>query len=430
MFNQSMSKQIALVDVNSFFASCERAFHPALKNVPVVVLSNNDGCVVARSSEAKALGVPMGIPWFKLEGQAKTWGLVARSSNYELYGDLSWRVMELLSRYSSGIEVYSIDESFLEVPRAVPDRNAWGIDIKAAVHQSTGLPVSVGIAPSKTLAKLANHGAKKKPHLQGVCDINRYPPEHLSQILAATPVTGIWGVAGRLGKRLAAMNIHSALDLRDSDERRMRKKFGVTMQRTILELRGVSCIPLEEERTTKNQLIHSRSFSHPVTTAREIEQVIGIYIQKIGARLRAQGSVAKTMTVWAGTSPFSEGESHHPSVRINFEVPTDNQIQLVKAAHSAFLPLVQHGMRYVRLGVVLTGLLPKTAGAVLDIFETSTDKKNIGLLLDSLTPKVEGVPIGLGRAGMKKPPGWSMRRGMLSPRATTHWEELITVKAN
>ncbi|MGB3413784.1 MAG: Y-family DNA polymerase, partial [Microbacteriaceae bacterium] len=237
--------RIALVDVNSFFASCERVFHPKLNGRPVVVLSNNDGCVVALSREAKALGVEMGAPWFKLEAWAKREGVIARSSNYELYGSLSRRVMNVLGRYSAWQEIYSIDESFLGLKGTAYELSEIGREMRRAADTFVGLPVCVGIAPSKTLAKLANHIAKRYPQYGGVFNWDEYTPEQMDRLLSGVKVVELWGVGSRIAKRLDSMGIHSAKDLRDADDIRLRKKFSVVLQRTIFELRGIPCIPFE-----------------------------------------------------------------------------------------------------------------------------------------------------------------------------------------
>ncbi|WP_162529545.1 Y-family DNA polymerase, partial [Agromyces humi] len=231
-------RRIGLVDVNNFFVSCERVFNPKLEGIPVVVLSNNDGCVVARSAEAKALGVQMGDPWFKLENQARVWGMVAQSSNYELYGDLSSRTMELLGRYSYDLSVYSIDEAFVHLRGSTEELIRAAREMRAAVKKHVGLPVCVGIAPSKTLAKLVNHGAKKTPALGGVGHWDAYTPAQQDRIMDSLEVDEIWGVAGRLKKRFAMLDIHTIRDLRDADPALIRKKFSVVLQRTVYELRG------------------------------------------------------------------------------------------------------------------------------------------------------------------------------------------------
>lgn len=421
----SSRRRIALVDANSFYVSCERAFDPRLEGRPVVVLSNNDGCVVARSNEAKALGIEMGTPWFKLSAQAARWGLVHRSSNYELYGDISSRLMELLGRFAAWQEVYSIDESFLGVSGGAE----LGEQIRAAVGRHLGIPVSVGIATSKTLAKLANKHAKIAPEFRGVLDLDDLPPAWLEEYLAAHGVQDLWGVAGRLTKRLAGLGIHTMRDLRDADAREIRKRFSVVLERTVYELRGIPCIPLEAPRATREQLIFSRSFSDPITTPERMRQVMSVYAQQAAIRLRRQGSLAKTLTVFASTSSFSQGEQHHPVLALNLEHPTDDPLVLAKAAIAALPPRLVPGLRYVRAGVMLTNLSPRAAHPYLDLFEPPEWGRDLGATLDKITKKAGVGSIGIGLAGLKSNPDWAMKRGALSPRYTTEWAELASVRA-
>ncbi|MGA7206807.1 MAG: Y-family DNA polymerase, partial [Specibacter sp.] len=266
--------RIALVDVNNFYVSCERVFNPALEGRPVVVLSNNDGCVVARSAEAKALGIATGAPWFQVQAQAKAWGLVARSSNYELYGDMSARVMEVVGRFGAWQEVYSIDESFVGLMGDSAALAECGRQIKAAVALHVGVPVCVGVAETKTLAKFANRIAKQNPALGGVCALDAMPAGHVAAIQARVPASGLWGVGGRTADRLKLMGIETIADLKAADPALIRKKFSVVLQRTVLELNGTECIPHTEERVDKQQIMFSRSFSTPVSTVEGMEEVM------------------------------------------------------------------------------------------------------------------------------------------------------------
>jgi DNA polymerase V len=419
---------IALIDCESFYASCERVFDPKLDGKAIVVLSNNDGCVVALNREAKALDIPMGIPWFKLEGYARAAGVVAKSSNYELYGSLSARVMEIIGRYCAWQEVYSIDESFVGLHGTVEELTKLGHEIRAEILRCTGIPVRVGIGRSKTLAKLASRGAKADLTLGGVCHLGSYGPEHIERIMAGTAVTDLWGIAGRTGKRLAAMGIFTARDLRDADAKWIRKKFSVVMERTVHELRGISCIPLEEQREYKDQLIFSRSFSKPVQTVADMQQVLSIYAQKVSSRLRSQGQVAGVVSAWAATSWHRPGESHSPHMSVGIPTPTDDPIGIAKAAF-ALLPRIRHGTPYVRAGVVLTGLRPKGSAAPLALFEPEFEGRHVGDTLDAITNKLGPRAIGVGLGGLQGAPVWNMKREMLSRRATTHWEELCEARA-
>jgi DNA polymerase V len=420
--------QIAHVDVNCFYASAERAFDPSLEGRPVIVLSNNDGCAVTRSPEAKALGIPMGEPWFKLAPRAKEWGLVALSSNYELYGDISARVMELLGRYSAWLEVYSIDEAFLGVKGSPAELLALGRAMKAAVRRHVGVPVCVGIAPTKTLAKLCNKWAKHNPAFDGVCHWDSVPVPVRQALLGRLSVEEIWGVAGRLTKRLNAMGIHSILDLIGADPVAIRDKFSVVMMRTVLELQGTPCIPMEEERIGRDQLIFSRSFATPVTTRAGLRQVLSVYGQQASARLAKHGLQAKVLTAFAGTSHYNQHQTSYPSVCVALPMPTADPVLLTRAAH-ALLPTIQEGLKYARAGIMVTDLRPSGNQSPLELFENPHEERHIGTLLEDVTRRYGRGSIGLGHTGIKTGLDWTMKRDMLSPRYTTHWDELPLVKA-
>jgi DNA polymerase V len=420
--------EIAHVDVNCFYASAERAFDPSLEGRPVIVLSNNDGCAVTRSPEAKALGIPMGEPWFKLASRAKEWGLVALSSNYELYGDISARVMELLGRYSAWLEVYSIDEAFLGVKGSPAELLTLGRAMKAAVRRHVGVPVCVGIAPTKTLAKLCNKWAKHNPAFDGVCHWDSVPVPVRQALLGRLSVEEIWGVAGRLTKRLNAMGIHTILDLTGADPVAIRDKFSVVMMRTVLELQGTPCIPMEEERIGRDQLIFSRSFATPVTTRAGLRQVLSVYGQQASARLAKHGLQAKVLTAFAGTSHYNQHQASYPSVCVALPMPTADPVLLTRAAH-ALLPTIQEGLKYARAGIMVTDLRPSGNQSPLELFENPHEERHIGTLLEDVTRRYGRGSIGLGHAGIKTGLDWSMKRDMLSPRYTTHWDELPLVKA-
>jgi DNA polymerase V len=423
------SDYIAHVDVNCFYASAERAFDPSLEGRPVVVLSNNDGCAVTRSSEAKALGIPMGEPWFKLAPRAKEWGLVAKSSNYELYGDISDRVMQLLGRYSAWVEVYSIDEAFLGVNGAPEKMRALGRDIKAAVRRNVGVPVCVGIGRTKGLSKLANKLAKHNQDFGGVCHWESIPEEVRDGLMSRLSVVELWGVAGQLTKRLYALGIKSILDLKNANPVMIRDKFSVVLMRTVLELQGIPCIPMEEERIGRDQLIFSRSFSTPVTTAADMRQVMSVYAQQASARLSKHGLQAKVLTAFAGTSHYNPNDSSHPSICITLPRPTADPVLLTKAAN-ALPPRIVEGVKYVRAGIMVTDLRPSGNQHPLELFENPHEERGIATLIDDVSKKFGRGSVGLGRAGVQGGPDWSMKRDMLSPRYTTHWDELPIAKAS
>lgn len=424
---------IALVDCESFFASCERVFDPTLEGKPVVVLSNNDGCVVAMSAEAKTVHtIPMGTPWFKLKNYADAHGVIARSSNYELYGSLSARVMEIIGRHAAWQEVYSVDESFIGMKGTVDELVQLGHQIRADVLRETGIPVRVSIGRTKTLAKLANKGAKADASLGGVCHLGQYSSGEIDYIMSRTPTTDLWGIAGRLGKRLTGLGINTVLELRNANLAQIRKKFGVVVARTVMELRGVACIEIDmHPPAQKDQLIFSRSFSRKITSAREMEQVASIYSQRVGERLRKQGSTTSLLKAWAatgwaddGTPPHSAGISHA------FIRPTDHPIELAKAVRYLtpyLFPPDLPGVRYARLGVILLDLQPKGAQPMLDLFERTGP--DIGPVVDEINRKLGRGSLGVGLGGLATPPSWEMKRAMLSKRATTHWDELMVVHA-
>ncbi|HSU46434.1 MAG TPA: Y-family DNA polymerase [Arthrobacter sp.] len=420
--------QIAHVDVNCFYASAERAFDPSLEGRPLVVLSNNDGCAVTRSPEAKALGISTGEPWFKLAPRAKEWGLVAKSSNYELYGDISARVMELLGRYSAWLEVYSIDEAFLGVKGGPEQLLTLGRSMKDAVRRHVGVPVCVGIAPTKTLAKLCNKWAKNNAAFGGVCLWESVPVDVREALMGRLPVDEVWGIAGRLMKRLNVLGIFTVLDLARADPVMIRDKFSVVVMRTVLELRGTPCIPMEEERIGRDQLIFSRSFATPVTTTAGLREVFSVYGQQASARLSKHGLQAKVLTAFAATSPFRDHEQAYPSVCVSLPMPTADPLVLTKAAH-ALLPGIRDGLKYAKAGLMLTDLRPTGKQPPLEPFENRHEERGIGPLLEDVSRRFGRGSIGLGYAGIKSGLDWTMKREMRSPRYTTHWDELPLVRA-
>ena len=420
--------QIAHVDVNCFYASAERAFDPSLEGRPLVVLSNNDGCAVTRSPEAKALGISTGEPWFKLAPRAKEWGLVAKSSNYELYGDISARVMELLGRYSAWLEVYSIDEAFLGVKGGPEQLLTLGRSMKDAVRRHVGVPVCVGIAPTKTLAKLCNKWAKNNAAFGGVCLWESVPVDVREALMGRLPVDEVWGIAGRLMKRLNVLGIFTVLDLARADPVMIRDKFSVVVMRTVLELRGTPCIPMEEERIGRDQLIFSRSFATPVTTTAGLREVFSVYGQQASARLSKHGLQAKVLTAFAATSPFRDHEQAYPSVCVSLPMPTADPLLLTKAAH-ALLPGIRDGLKYAKAGLMLTDLRPTGNQPPLEPFENRHEERGIGPLLEDVSRRFGRGSIGLGYAGIKSGLDWTMKREMRSPRYTTHWDELPLVRA-
>lgn len=344
---------IALVDCNNFYVSCERVFNPKLEGHPVVVLSNNDGCAVARSAEVKALGVKMGEPWFKMKDLAKRHGIIAYSSNYTLYGDLSARVTSILSNFSPKQEVYSIDECFLDLAGFEPSTLlAYGQTIRRAVKQGVGIPVCVGIAESKTLAKLANHCAKKSyAGEDGVCDFGRLTDTELSALFSRIPVGDVWGVERRITEKLGVMGIETVEDLRCADSDWIRQQFSIVLERTVKELNGISCIELENAGTPRQQIMVSRSFGMPVTTLDELEESVAYFTALASEKLRQDGSVASSLCVHVMTNPFSESEpQYHISRVVPLGQPSDDTNKLIKASLQGLRQMYRPGYRYKKTG--------------------------------------------------------------------------------
>ena len=423
-------KLVALVDVNSFYVSCERVFDYSLRDRPAVVLSNNDGCAVALSPEAKQLGIPLGEPWFKLAPSADRMNLVARSSNYELYGDMSSRALRVLQDHSAWVEPYSIDESFAWMHSTPQEAQEWGHTVKDDLWRRLELPVCVGVGATRTLAKLANKAAKKMPGFSGVCCWEALDPAWRAGLLARLPVTELWGIASRLGRRLAAEGIFTIADLAAADPVRIRERFSVVLMRTVLELNGAPCIEIEDitDRQVKDQVIHSRAFSTPVTSRADMEQVISAYAQRAASRLQTFGKQAKVLTAWTMTSHFNPREQHQASSTVTLPAPTADPLMLTRAA-KAMLPKMREGTRYARAGLTLTDLFDAGHQDPLEPFRSPHEDRRIGPLIQDIKTRTGTGSIGLGRAGMKMPPGWEMRRDMLSQRYTTHPDELLTAKA-
>lgn len=418
---------IALVDCNNFYVSCERMFNPRLEGKPVVVLSNNDGCAVARSNEVKALGIKMGEPWFKMEKIARQHGIIAYSSNYTLYGDLSSRVMSILSNFSPKQEIYSIDECFLDLDGFDPKTlMVFGQTIRQAVKRNVGIPVCVGIADTKTLAKLANHCAKKGlAGKDGVCDFGTLNEEQRRELFAGIPVNEVWGVGFRITARLLDMNITTVEDLRAANLKMIRSQFSVVLERTVRELNGVSCIELEEAGTPRQQIMVSRSFGQTVTTLDDLSESVAYFTTRAAEKLRHDGSVAASLCVYIRTNPFKEGEPQYQrSIIVPFNQPTDDTSRLVKAARVGLKEIYRNGYHYKKSGVLLMGLQPK--GSVQANLFDDPDRQSRSdhrmRVMDAINRKMGQGCLTLAASGIRQ--RWAMRRERKSPNYTTDWNEL------
>jgi DNA polymerase V len=426
------SHLFALVDVNNFYVSCERVFAPKLENVPMVVLSNNDGCAVARCAQVKVLGVKMGTPWFQMQELAKKHGIQAYSSNYTLYGDMSGRVVEVLKKFTPHLEVYSIDESFLAIETVLKqyvDPTSLGHTIKQEVKDTTGLPVCVGIGRSKTLAKLANHLAKKHKIFSGVCDVDSMPKEELYQWMAETAVGEVWGVGKQTCKKLKELHIHTAFDLLQASPQAMRQQFGVVMERLCYELRGVSCLQLEEVAPIKQQIVSSRSFGKPVTALDELAESVATHTARSAEKLRAQKSVTGALTVFIQTNSFKPHEpQHHQSITVALTGPSDNTLILTAAALKVLKQIYQAGFKYKKAGVMLSLLADKPTVQQSLFDDIHVKGKSAGLMkaMDSINNRFGNAVIRSAASGTTQ--NWQMRSGNKSPNYTTRWDELPIVR--
>jgi DNA polymerase V len=419
---------VALIDGNNFYVSCERVFNPALEGRPVVVLSNNDGCVVARSAEVKALGVKMGAPWFQLKDLARKHGILALSSNYALYADMSSRMMSVLGSYSPQQEIYSIDECFLGLDGFPPaELAAYGQLIRQQVRQWVGLPVCVGIAATKTLAKLANHCAKKNlAGDDGVCDFGRMSAPQMDALLDRIGIGEVWGVGRRLTEKLTRRGIATVKQLRDADSKTLRREFSVVLERTMLELRGIACVKLEEAVPNKQQIICSRSFGRYVYSLDELNEAVAGYLARAAEKLRYQGSLAGALQVFVRTNPFNPD---HPQYQRGLTVPlpqaTSDSVVLTRAALWALKRLYKSGYAYQKAGVMLLDL-SDAATPQGCLFTGYRDNTTLMQVMDRVNRQWGRGTLKLAAEGVQQ--GWRMRRQRMSPAYTTNWNELPQVR--
>jgi DNA polymerase V len=418
----------ALVDCNHFYVSCERVFQPTLNGKPVVVLSNNDGCVIARSEEAKALGIPMGLPAFQMRERFPGHTIETYSSNYALYGDMSARVMTILKQFSPEVEVYSIDEAFLNLTGCRNgDLNAYGHHIRHAVRQWTGIPISIGIGATKTLAKLANRLAKRSDDAQGVIDLTI--AQHKDDVLKSIPVKDIWGIGRSYTRLLQANGIYTARDLRDTDDRWIRHQMGVVGVRIVWELRGISCLPLELSPPPKKSLMVSRSFGRPITTLDEMREAVATYTSRATEKLRRHRLATGTLTVFLMTNRFKEDEPQYANeIRITLPVATNDTAELIAYALVGIEHIYEEGYRYKKAGVLFTGLVPDHQ-IQINLFDTRDRERSQKLMatIDHINTQMGTGAIQYAVAGFT--PRWQMRRSRMSPRYTTKWDELVVAWA-
>ncbi|NNM58995.1 MAG: Y-family DNA polymerase [Legionellales bacterium] len=413
----------ALVDCNNFYASCERVFNPALKHKPIVILSNNDGCVIARSNEAKAIGIPMGLPYFQCKTLIEQSHTHVFSSNYTLYGDMSSRIMSLLSAFTPEYEIYSIDEAFLKLDSlAIQDHLVYASKIQQHILKSTGIPVSVGIGPTKTLAKVANYIAKKKT-LLGLFEIHA---ANVEEMLASLAVEDIWGIGNNLGKRLRQMHIHSALDFKQASPVKMRKQFSVVVEKIVHELNSLSCLGLNEIEP-KQSITSSRSFGIKVTELARLKEAIAYHSTIACTKMRKQHSFARGIYVFIKTSKHNEKQPYYRNaITVTFESPLNDTGLIIQQALQAIEKIFCPHLSYHKAGVMLLDLIDASL-LQPDLFSPSPNRVILMEALDKINAKFQKGALFYAAEGIQKK--WQMKRGKKSSDFTTNWKELAIAYA-
>lgn len=420
-----MRSIIALIDANNFYVSCERVFNAGLYNRPVVVLSNNDGCVISRSNEAKQIGIKMGVPFFQIEDLIARQNVAVFSSNYALYGDMSNRVMEALGEFSPEVEIYSIDEAFINFSGIrCESLTELGRKIQKTVYLWTGIPVSVGIAETKTLAKIANSLAKRSEKAAGVLDLIDSP--YLPHALAKTPVEKVWGIGRRYKKLLHANGIRTALELKNLDDRWVRGNMTIVGLRLVQELRGIPCLALETQPLPKKSITVSRSFGQQVVSLSEIKEALTLYVTRAAEKLRKHELAAGVVTVFLHTNRFSRAPQHFGSNTTELAIPTDSTLELLSYARRGAEEAFQEGFQYKKAGVFLNELVP--AGSPSHSFWNPDGRERLRDLMrvvDRVNRKWGRDTIHFGKLATSG--RWTTKAEKRSPRYTTQWEEVLTI---
>lgn len=439
----------ALVDGNCFYVSAERIFRPSLQGQPVVVLSNNDGCAIARSNEAKDLGVRMGQPHFQLRELERTSGLVAISANFELYGDISHRMMDVCASFAPRQAIYSIDENFLDFDGVKGDLTEIGRFIHQRVLSWVGVPTCVGFGPTKTLAKLANHVAKsaeRKPglydaRLARVCNLGELAQEELDQLMAVTPVQEVWGVGPRIGEQLEAQGVKNVLDLVRIDMRLVRRRFSLVLEKTVRELQGLSCISLDEVPQPRQQIMCSRSFGRPVLGVEDLVEASSSFASRAAEKLRSQASFAGGAMVFIRTSPFRQKDAQFSaSTTVRFLRPTADTNLIVAGVVRGLRSIYKPGFRYAKSGVMLVDLQPETlVQGELDLVggagegacqASQKDRSRLMSAMDKVNARYGRGCLQVGSAGLDQAgASWSMRQERRTPRYTTRMAEIPIARA-
>ena len=424
--HNSINQSIALIDCNNFYASCERIFNPKLIGKPIVVLSNNDGCIIARSKEAKKLGIKMGEPYFKAKNIIEKNKVEVFSSNYSLYGDISQRVMETLSSFSSEVEIYSIDEAFLGLNGFENyELKTYCNHIRQIINKWVGIPVSIGVGPTKTLSKIANNLAKKNSNYKGVCILEN--KIEIKKALNQTSIEDVWGIGRRLSIFLKKYNIDTAHHFSEMDRGWIRKNMGVVGEKTYLELNGVSCLDLELVPSDKQSCCVSRSFSRPIEKLFDLEESISTYGSRVSEKIREEGLVAESMSIFVLTNHFNRREKQYSnSIKLHLPFPTNNSIKIVKRSLEGIRKIYRPGYKYKKAGIILYGLSRQNVTkGLLDYDREASD--SIMQTIDKINNRYGGETIKIASEGIKKI--WRMKRENVSPCYTTRFDELVEVKS-
>ena len=424
--HQSLLQSIALIDCNSFYASCERIFNPKLLGKPIVVLSNNDGCIITRSAEAKALGIKMGEPYFKAKKIIEKNNVKVFSSNYSLYGDISQRVMEILLGFSPEVDIYSIDEAFLNF-KGFKNHEllTYCKHIRQTIKQWVGIPVSIGVGSTKTLSKIANHLAKKEADYEGICILKG--DEKIEEALNRIEIGDVWGIGRRLSKFLRNYEVRTAKQFAFLDRRWIRKNMGVVGEKIQLELCGVSCLDLELLPSPKKSCCVSRSFSRPIEKIEELQESIANYGSRVAEKIREEGLIAQSMSIFVLTNHFNKKEKQYSSsIKLQLDYPTSDSKLIVKRAVEGIKRIYKEGYRYKKAGIILYELHSSSSvRGLLDYDKPRTD--SLMRSLDEINYRYGSATLRLAAEGIRR--SWHMRREKVSPCYTTSFDQLMIVKS-
>ena len=416
---------IALVDINNFYVSCERLFNPKLINKPIVVLSNNDGCIISRSEEAKSIGIKMGVPLFKAQSLINHYKVKVLSSNYPLYADISSRVMRLVSEFTSHQEVYSIDECFINLA-GHNDHQDIAATIKEKLWVNLRMPVCVGIGSTKVLAKFGNHCAKKQSDWNGICLTNLLSDEFINTVMNEFSVNKVWGVGEKMTQKLNLMNIYSVLDLKKSNAIHIKSELNINVARIIYELNGIICFPLEQGLTNRKQIVTSRSFGRAVSNYQGLVEAVTTFVAKATLKLRNQGSLCSKVSIFIRSSPFrKETHFYQNIITIPFTGPTSNTELILKESLKGLNIIYKHNILYVKCGIILSDLIDEKNSQRNLFFEDTKKDNNLIFIIDKINNRFNSDTLRLATQPLS--PKWGMRQMKKSPSYTTSWNELLVV---